>query len=222
MGLQASDVPVMRLGQGIGRVQLEEVNPHLRGGRVENHLGKVTPSSPDRDSNLDLPVLSSRAQHDKRMIQAPCHLLVTVILSLLLVTTDFSHSAPQSAELFMGSSTNNFTGDLTTYVKSISNFTASEVSKMAENMLINMTQDYNISRASMNTIIETIRDKGTMIIEQVSQMLRTIIGIVSTVFFSKDYSNVILPSASSSFQRSLPNVFTSQHSQHGYRTFHSL
>nr|CAD7604692.1 unnamed protein product [Timema genevievae] len=35
----------------------EEVNPHLRGGRVENHLGKTTPSSPDRDSNLDLPVL---------------------------------------------------------------------------------------------------------------------------------------------------------------------
>nr|CAD7195202.1 unnamed protein product [Timema douglasi] len=51
---------------GIGKAELEEVNPHLRGGRVENHLGKTTPSSPDRDSNLDLPVLSSRAQHDKR------------------------------------------------------------------------------------------------------------------------------------------------------------
>nr|CAD7413689.1 unnamed protein product [Timema poppensis] len=49
---------------GIGKVELEEVNPHLRGGRVENHLGKTTPSSPDRDSNLDLPILSSRAQHD--------------------------------------------------------------------------------------------------------------------------------------------------------------
>nr|CAD7430182.1 unnamed protein product [Timema monikensis] len=52
-----------------GKVELEEVNPHLRGGRVENHLGKTTPSSPDRDSNLDLPVLSSRAQHDKRVSQ---------------------------------------------------------------------------------------------------------------------------------------------------------
>nr|CAD7412793.1 unnamed protein product [Timema poppensis] len=51
-------------GLGIGKVELEEVNPHLRAGRVENHLGKTTPSSPDRDSNLDLPVLSSRAQHD--------------------------------------------------------------------------------------------------------------------------------------------------------------
>nr|CAD7391970.1 unnamed protein product [Timema cristinae] len=50
-------------------VELEEVNPHLRGGRVENHLGKTTLSSPDRDSNLDLPVLSSRAQHDKRVSQ---------------------------------------------------------------------------------------------------------------------------------------------------------
>nr|CAD7203500.1 unnamed protein product [Timema douglasi] len=50
---------------GIGKVKLEEVNPHLRGGRVEKHLGKTTPSSPNRDSNLDIPVLSSRAQHDK-------------------------------------------------------------------------------------------------------------------------------------------------------------
>nr|CAD7405762.1 unnamed protein product [Timema poppensis] len=49
----------------IGKVELDEVNPHLRGGRVENHLGKTTPSSPDQDSNLDLPVLGSRAKHDK-------------------------------------------------------------------------------------------------------------------------------------------------------------
>nr|CAD7262128.1 unnamed protein product [Timema shepardi] len=54
---------------GTGKVELEEVNPHLRGGRVDNHLGKTTPSSPDRDSNLDLPVLSGRAQHDKRVSQ---------------------------------------------------------------------------------------------------------------------------------------------------------
>nr|CAD7428725.1 unnamed protein product [Timema monikensis] len=50
-------------------VELKEVNPHLRGGRVENHLGKTTPSSPDRDSNLDIPVLSSLAQHGKRVSQ---------------------------------------------------------------------------------------------------------------------------------------------------------
>nr|CAD7407444.1 unnamed protein product [Timema poppensis] len=56
-------------GLGIGKVELEEVNPHLRGRRVENHLGKTTLSSPDRDSNLDLPVLSNRAQHDKRVSQ---------------------------------------------------------------------------------------------------------------------------------------------------------
>nr|CAD7265426.1 unnamed protein product [Timema shepardi] len=54
---------------GIGKVELEEVTQHLRGGRVENHLGKTTPSSPDRDSNLDLPVLGSRVQHDKRVSQ---------------------------------------------------------------------------------------------------------------------------------------------------------
>nr|CAD7402706.1 unnamed protein product [Timema cristinae] len=57
------------LSPGIGKVELEEVNPHLRGGRVENHLGKTTPSSPNRNSNLDLPVLSSRAQHDKCVSQ---------------------------------------------------------------------------------------------------------------------------------------------------------
>nr|CAD7396643.1 unnamed protein product [Timema poppensis] len=39
------------------QVELEEVNQHLCGGRVENHLGKKK-SSPDRDSNLDLPVLT--------------------------------------------------------------------------------------------------------------------------------------------------------------------
>nr|CAD7392258.1 unnamed protein product [Timema cristinae] len=54
------------------KVELEEVNPYLWGGRVENHLGKTTLSSSDRDSNLDLPVLSSWAQHDKRVSQL-CH-----------------------------------------------------------------------------------------------------------------------------------------------------
>nr|CAD7260560.1 unnamed protein product [Timema shepardi] len=53
----------------LGKVELEEVNPHLRGGRVENHLGKTTPISPDQDSNLGLPVLSSRAKHDSRVSQ---------------------------------------------------------------------------------------------------------------------------------------------------------
>nr|CAD7195430.1 unnamed protein product [Timema douglasi] len=66
---------------GIGKVELEEVNPHLRGGRVENHLGKKLGSS-DRDSNLDLPVLNSLAQHDKRAIpdhQVPASVFVPYI-----------------------------------------------------------------------------------------------------------------------------------------------
>nr|CAD7437595.1 unnamed protein product [Timema bartmani] len=46
------------------RLNIEEVNPHLRGGRLENHLGKTAPSSLERDSNLDLPVLGSLAQHE--------------------------------------------------------------------------------------------------------------------------------------------------------------
>nr|CAD7593131.1 unnamed protein product [Timema genevievae] len=53
----------------LGRLNLGEVNPHLRGGRVENHSGKTTPSSPDRDLNLDLPVLGGLAQHDWRFSQ---------------------------------------------------------------------------------------------------------------------------------------------------------
>nr|CAD7569774.1 unnamed protein product [Timema californicum] len=57
-----ADEPIDRFIQ----VELEEVNPHLHGGRVENHLGKTTPSSPDQDSNLDLPAFSNQAQHDKR------------------------------------------------------------------------------------------------------------------------------------------------------------
>nr|CAD7573018.1 unnamed protein product [Timema californicum] len=56
-------------GLGIGKVELEGVNPHLRVGRVENHLGKTISNSPDRDSNLDLPVLNSRAKHDSRVSQ---------------------------------------------------------------------------------------------------------------------------------------------------------
>nr|CAD7573043.1 unnamed protein product [Timema californicum] len=64
--------------KNILKVELEEVSPHLRGGRVENHLGKTTPSSPDRDSNLDLPVLSSRAQHDKHHVITNEHVLAMV------------------------------------------------------------------------------------------------------------------------------------------------
>nr|CAD7570342.1 unnamed protein product [Timema californicum] len=36
-------------GLAIEKVELEEVNLYLCGGRVENHLGKTNPSSPDRD-----------------------------------------------------------------------------------------------------------------------------------------------------------------------------
>nr|CAD7392363.1 unnamed protein product [Timema cristinae] len=34
--------------KGIGKVGLEEVNPHLRGGRVENHVGKTNPVHPTK------------------------------------------------------------------------------------------------------------------------------------------------------------------------------
>ncbi|CAG2062073.1 unnamed protein product [Timema podura] len=50
------------------RFSIEEVDPHLRGGRVENHLGKNTTSSPEQDSNLDLPILGSLAQHETSVL----------------------------------------------------------------------------------------------------------------------------------------------------------
>nr|CAD7195995.1 unnamed protein product [Timema douglasi] len=52
----------------LGRLNFEEVNPHLCGGRVEHHLVKTTPSSPNGDSNLNLPVLGSLAHHKTRTL----------------------------------------------------------------------------------------------------------------------------------------------------------
>nr|CAD7453543.1 unnamed protein product [Timema tahoe] len=53
-----------RTGLESGRLNIDEVNSHLRGGRVENHLGKTTSSLPERDSNLDLPVVGILALHE--------------------------------------------------------------------------------------------------------------------------------------------------------------
>nr|CAD7263136.1 unnamed protein product [Timema shepardi] len=44
---------------GCGRLYEQEVYPHLRKGRVERLFGKPTLNTPDRDSNLDPPVISS-------------------------------------------------------------------------------------------------------------------------------------------------------------------
>nr|CAD7423350.1 unnamed protein product [Timema monikensis] len=45
--VQSPAIPEMFCEEvGIGKVELEKVNPHLRGGRVENHLGKSTPVHP--------------------------------------------------------------------------------------------------------------------------------------------------------------------------------
>nr|CAD7193851.1 unnamed protein product [Timema douglasi] len=62
-------VIITLMGNELGRLNLEEVNPHLHGGRLENHLGPPHRSiSPDQDSNLDLPVLNSLAQHETSML----------------------------------------------------------------------------------------------------------------------------------------------------------
>nr|CAD7425486.1 unnamed protein product [Timema monikensis] len=52
------------------RVELEEVNPHLRGGRVENHLGKTTPTVHPTEIRTSIsPSSAVGAQHDKRVSQ---------------------------------------------------------------------------------------------------------------------------------------------------------
>nr|CAD7266623.1 unnamed protein product [Timema shepardi] len=94
--LKLSEVPGYALRvEAMLQVELEEVNPHLRGGRVENHLGKSTPSSPDRDSNLDLLVLSSRAQHNKRKeeFSARTSELKPQLTSLVDICDDLMHNA---------------------------------------------------------------------------------------------------------------------------------
>nr|CAD7399623.1 unnamed protein product [Timema poppensis] len=53
----------MRVDLKLRRLNLEELNTHLRRGKVEEHLVKIHPRSPDRDSNLHLPILGSLAQH---------------------------------------------------------------------------------------------------------------------------------------------------------------
>nr|CAD7569582.1 unnamed protein product [Timema californicum] len=48
----------------LDRLDIEVVNTYFRGGRVENHSGKTIPSSPERDSDLDLTILDSLSQHE--------------------------------------------------------------------------------------------------------------------------------------------------------------
>nr|CAD7256327.1 unnamed protein product [Timema shepardi] len=52
-------------GIGIGKVEYIESEPSFSWrGSGENYLGKTTPSSPDRDSNFDIPVLGSPVQYE--------------------------------------------------------------------------------------------------------------------------------------------------------------
>nr|CAD7392805.1 unnamed protein product [Timema cristinae] len=52
------------ISEELGWLNLEEVNPHLCGRKVENHLEKNIPSSPERDSNLDILVLGSLSHYE--------------------------------------------------------------------------------------------------------------------------------------------------------------
>nr|CAD7444035.1 unnamed protein product [Timema bartmani] len=62
---------------GDTKKKMLEVNPHLRGGKVGDHIGNPTPPrSLDRDSNIDLSFLDSLAQHETSA-------KVSIILNLL-------------------------------------------------------------------------------------------------------------------------------------------
>nr|CAD7392362.1 unnamed protein product [Timema cristinae] len=53
---------------GLGRLHSEKVYPYLRGGRVKSNFGKSPFSSPKRDSNLDLPLLSSLVYSERNAL----------------------------------------------------------------------------------------------------------------------------------------------------------
>ncbi|CAG2054683.1 unnamed protein product [Timema podura] len=53
---------------GLGRSYLEELYPYLRGGKVENHYRKTILSTPDRDSNLAIPVFGSLVYCESRAL----------------------------------------------------------------------------------------------------------------------------------------------------------
>ncbi|CAG2060025.1 unnamed protein product [Timema podura] len=72
--------------QELGRLNLEEVNLHLYGGKVKNHLGKTTLSSPDQDSNLNLPDLGSLAQHKTSTLANPATEAESIVLAQLMFT----------------------------------------------------------------------------------------------------------------------------------------
>nr|CAD7462530.1 unnamed protein product [Timema tahoe] len=53
---------------GRGKLSLENVCPHSRGGRVENHFGKITLGARDKDFNPDLPVIGILVQHESDVL----------------------------------------------------------------------------------------------------------------------------------------------------------
>nr|CAD7447990.1 unnamed protein product [Timema bartmani] len=75
----------------LGKLNLEEVNQHLSGGKVEKHLEKITPISPDQDSNLDLPVLGSLAQHETSTL---ANYATEIQFKLMLLTLATLHNTP--------------------------------------------------------------------------------------------------------------------------------
>nr|CAD7395296.1 unnamed protein product [Timema poppensis] len=72
---------------GIGKVELEEVKPHFRGGRVENHLEKTTPIHPTEtrtsispSSAIQLNTTSALANYATKAVQLRRFILVPDLL----------------------------------------------------------------------------------------------------------------------------------------------
>nr|CAD7573604.1 unnamed protein product [Timema californicum] len=74
------------------RLKVEEMNPHLRGGRMENHLGKTTLNSLGQDLNLDHPVLGSLVQHETGAL---ANYAIEAVETSSLVLSCFTVSRPK-------------------------------------------------------------------------------------------------------------------------------
>nr|CAD7574537.1 unnamed protein product [Timema californicum] len=68
---------------GIGKVELKEVNPHLRGGRVENHVGKTTPVHPTEIRTSFFPSSAVELNTTSALVNYATE--VVVVLTWLLV-----------------------------------------------------------------------------------------------------------------------------------------
>nr|CAD7571403.1 unnamed protein product [Timema californicum] len=104
----------------LGSLDLKKVNPHSSVVRVENHLGKTTPCSPDRDLNINLPALVSLAQHETSALDnySPSHPLFP-LLALIFEKCELATCTPREPGVAGGDvcSSESFNEDIAVFSK---------------------------------------------------------------------------------------------------------